>query len=118
MALEFKDATFDADVLKSDKLAVVDFWAVWCGPCKMVGPIIDGLAADYGKQVNIGKLDVDSNPTTSFKYKVRSIPTVLYIKNGEIVDKVVGAATRAVYEAKIKEHMTVQADDSNNTSQS
>ena len=118
MALEFKDASFETEVLGSDKLAVVDFWAAWCGPCKMVGPIIDGLVADYGDQLNIGKLDVDNNPTVSFNYKVRSIPTVLYIKNGEVVDKVVGAATRAVYEAKIKEHMTIDAKGSNDTAQS
>lgn len=110
MALEFKDATFEADVLKSNKLAVVDFWAVWCGPCKMVSPIIDSLAGDYGDKVNIGKMDVDTNPEVSFQYKVRSIPTVLYIKDGKVVDKVVGAATREVYENKIKEHMTVNAD--------
>ena len=112
MALEFKDATFEADVLKSNKLAVVDFWAVWCGPCKMVSPIIDALAADdkYKDKVNIGKMDVDSNPEVSFQYKVRSIPTVLYIKNGQVVDKVVGAATRSTYEAKIKQHMAIDAD--------
>ena len=117
MALEFKDATFETEVLESEKLAVVDFWAAWCGPCKMVGPIIDGLAADYGDQVNIGKMDVDTNPEVSFEYKVRSIPTVLYIKNGKVVDKVVGAATRAIYENKIKEHMTSTAKDASNTAQ-
>ncbi len=116
MALEFKDASFEVDVLKSDKLAVVDFWAAWCGPCKAVGPIIEGLAVDYADKVSIGKMDVDTNPDTSFKYKVRSIPTVLYIKNGEIVDKVVGLATRKVYEDKIKAHMTISATD-NNTAQ-
>ncbi|MGB0862389.1 MAG: thioredoxin [Saprospiraceae bacterium] len=105
MALEFTDANFKADVLDSDKLTVIDFWAVWCGPCKMVSPIIDELANEYGKDVNIGKMDVDTNPAISGEYGVRSIPTVLYIKGGEVVDKIVGATTKANYEAKMKEHM-------------
>ena len=109
MAKNFTDATFEAEVLNNNQLSVIDFWAVWCGPCKMVSPIIDSLAEDHA-DVNIGKVDVDNNPTTSFQYKVRSIPTVLYIKNGQVVDKVVGAATRAVYEAKINQHKTVAAD--------
>jgi thioredoxin 1 len=105
MALEFTDANFQAEVKDSGKLTVVDFWAVWCGPCKMVSPIIDELASEYGEQVNIGKMDVDTNPAISGEFGVRSIPTVLYIKNGEVVDKIVGATTKAVYEAKMKEHM-------------
>lgn len=105
MALEITDASFKSDILESDKLSVIDFWAVWCGPCKMVSPIIDQLHGEYGDQVNVGKLDVDNNPDTSMKYGVRSIPTVLFIKNGEVVDKVVGAATKSVYEDKIKAHL-------------
>ena len=97
MALEFNDKNF-GEVLSSDKLTVIDFWAPWCGPCKMVGPIIEGLADEYGDEVNIGKMDVDNNPNTSFKYKVRSIPTVLVLKNGEVVEKKVGGTTKAAYE--------------------
>lgn len=105
MALEITDASFQAEILESDKLSVVDFWAVWCGPCKMVSPVIDQLHNEYGDRVNVGKVDVDNNPDTSMKYGVRSIPTVLFIKNGEVVDKVVGAATKSVYEDKIKAHL-------------
>lgn len=105
MALEITDASFGTEVLESEKLSVIDFWAVWCGPCKMVAPVIDQLHQEYGDKVNVGKLDVDNNPDTSMKYGVRSIPTVLFIKGGEVVDKVVGAATKSVYEEKIKAHM-------------
>lgn len=100
MALEFTDTNFQDLVLDSDKLAVVDFWAEWCGPCRMVGPIIEQLANEYGDVV-IGKVNVDENPSISMSYRVRNIPTVLFIKDGEVVDKIVGAAPKSAYADKI-----------------
>jgi len=105
MAFEFTDGNFQETALDSDKVAVVDFWAPWCGPCKMVGPIIEELAEDYKDAAVIGKVNVDDNSAVSTKYGIRSIPTVLSIKGGEVVDKVVGAATKAQYEEKLKAHM-------------
>jgi len=105
MAFEFTDGNFQETALDSDKVAVVDFWAPWCGPCKMVGPIIEELAEDYKDAAVIGKVNVDDNSAVSTKYGIRSIPTVLFIKGGEVVDKVVGAATKAQYEEKLKAHM-------------
>lgn len=102
MALEFTDGNFQADVLDSDKVSVVDFWATWCGPCRMVGPIIDELAEEFGDKAKIGKVNVDQNKEVSMKYRVMSIPTVLYIKGGEVVDKVVGAAPKKTYQQKLE----------------
>lgn len=101
MAFEFTDGNFKASALESDKLSVVDFWAEWCGPCRMVAPIIDELSGEYGERATIGKLNVDHNPEVSMKYGVRSIPTILFIKNGEVVDKHVGTASKASLVAKI-----------------
>ncbi|THU36120.1 thioredoxin [Niastella caeni] len=89
-AVEFTDANFQSKVLSSDKLTIVDFWAEWCGPCRKMGPVIEDLAKEYGSKVNIGKLNVDHNPNVCMKYKVTSIPTILFIKNGKEVDRVVG----------------------------
>ncbi len=100
MALQITDATVD-EVLQSDKLVVIDFWAEWCGPCKMVGPIIDEIGEEYKDKVVVGKLDVDNNDETTSKYGIRNIPTVLFIKNGEVVDKVVGAAPKKNFTDKI-----------------
>ena len=105
MATNFTDSTFDADVLKSDKLTVVDFWAEWCGPCKALTPIIEQLSTEYTGKVNVGKLDVDSNPDVSMKYGIRSIPTILFIKGGQVVDKVVGAVPKAQLQSTIEKHM-------------
>ncbi|HMM04633.1 MAG: thioredoxin [Dysgonomonas sp.] len=101
MALEITDAGFE-DVLKSDKPLVIDFWAEWCGPCRMVGPIVEELAAEYAGKVTIGKVDVDNNDDITSKYGIRNIPTILFIKNGEVVDKQVGAAQKAVLVEKIE----------------
>jgi len=101
MAFEFTDTNFKENALESDKVSVVDFWAEWCGPCRLVTPIIEDLAKDYDGKAVVGKLDVDSNPKTSTKYGVRSIPTILFIKNGEVVDKHVGTATKATLAQKI-----------------
>ncbi len=101
MALEITDAGFE-DILKSDKPLVIDFWAEWCGPCRMVGPIVEELATEYGDRVTIGKVDVDNNDEITSKYGIRNIPTILFIKNGEVVDKQVGAAQKAVLTEKIE----------------
>lgn len=102
MALELTDSNFQETVLDSDKIAVVDFWAPWCGPCKMIGPIIEELAEEYKDSAVIGKVNIDDNADISVKYRVRNIPTVLFIKNGEVVDKAVGAVPRSALEAKLK----------------
>ena len=101
MALEITDATFE-DILKSDKPVVIDFWAEWCGPCRMVGPIIDELSNEYDGKVIIGKVDVDNNDEISAKFGIRNIPTILFFKNGEIVDKQVGAAPKTIFTEKIE----------------
>ncbi len=101
MALEITDANFEELVLNSDKPVMLDFWAVWCGPCRMIAPIVEELSSEYEGKAVIGKVDVDSNPDISAKYGIRNIPTVLFIKNGEIVDKQVGAAPKQAFAAKL-----------------
>lgn len=105
MAFEFTDGNFATTALEGDKLSVVDFWAEWCGPCRMVTPIIEELSKDYEGKALIGKVNVDSNPEISMKYGIRSIPTILFIKNGEVVDKHVGTASKASLEEKIESLM-------------
>lgn len=102
MALKITDANFQAEVLDSGKVAVVDFWAEWCGPCLAVAPIIEELAKDYAGKAVIGKVDVDNNQDISMRYGIRNIPTILFIKNGQVADKQVGLAPRNVLEAKLK----------------
>ena len=97
MALEITDETFEEVVLNSDKPVVVDFWAAWCGPCRMVGPIIDELATEYEGKAVVGKVDVDNHQQFAAKYGVRNIPTVLVFKGGEIVNRQVGVAPKNVY---------------------
>lgn len=97
MALEITDATFDEVVLKSDKPVVVDFWAAWCGPCRMVGPIIEEVSEEYEGKAVVGKVDVDANQEYAAKYGVRNIPTVLVFKDGEIVKRQVGVSPKKVY---------------------
>ncbi len=95
MALEITDQNFDEIVLQSDKPVIVDFWAEWCGPCRMVGPIVEEIGNDYADKAVVGKLDVVSNPGVTAKFGIRNIPTVLFFKNGEIADKQVGAVPKS-----------------------
>ncbi|MBK6835290.1 MAG: thioredoxin [Bacteroidetes bacterium] len=102
MALEITDANFEELVLKSDKPVLVDFWAEWCGPCRMVGPIVEELSKDFDGKAVVGKVNVDLNSQISANYGIRNIPTLLIFKNGEIVDKQVGAVPKATLAAKLQ----------------
>ncbi len=101
MAIEITDANFEELVVKSDKPIMIDFWAVWCGPCRMIAPIVEEMSKEYEGKAIIGKVDVDSNPNVAMKYGIRNIPTVLFVKGGEIVDKQVGAAPKQAFTAKL-----------------
>ncbi len=105
MALELTDSNFDELVLKSDKPVLVDFWAEWCGPCRMVAPIVTEIATEYDGKAVVGKLDVDSNPGVATRYGIRNIPTILFFKDGEVADKQVGAVPKSVLTAKIENLM-------------
>jgi thioredoxin 1 len=99
--LELNDSNFD-EAIKSDKPVLVDFWAEWCGPCKMIGPVVEELAGDYEGKAVIAKLNVDENPQVTARFGVRSIPTLLVFKNGQVVDKQVGAVPKSVLSQKIQ----------------
>ena len=105
MALELTDSNFDELVLKSDKPVIVDFWAVWCGPCRIIGPIVQEIGEEYSDQVLVGKVDVDHNPDVARKYGIRNIPTLLFFKNGEVVDKQVGSVPKAVLVKKLEQYL-------------
>lgn len=105
MGMIFTDSNFEEKVIKSDKVAVVDFWAEWCGPCRIVGPFVEQLAQEYDGKAVIGKLNVDENPNVSVQYGIRNIPTILFFKNGQMVDKQVGAVPKTVLEQKLKSHL-------------
>ncbi|MBR9859616.1 thioredoxin [bacterium] len=102
MALEFSDANFEEEVLKSDTPVLVDFWAEWCGPCRMIGPIVEELSSEYEGKVKIGKLNIDHNREVPNTYGIRSIPTLLVFKNGELVDKLVGAVPKSNITSKLE----------------
>lgn len=103
MALQFTDENFEQEVLKSNQLTIVDFYADWCGPCKMVAPVIEQLADEYKDTVKVGKINVDNAPGIAAKYKVMTIPTIMYFKDGEPVHKIVGVERKEVFEEKIAE---------------
>ncbi len=101
MTIELTDENFEEVVLNSDKPVLVDFWAEWCGPCRMVAPIVKELSEEYGDKAIIAKMDVDSCPNTSVKFGIRNIPTILFFKGGEVVDKQVGAVPKTILASKI-----------------
>lgn len=105
MALEITDSNFEELVLKSDKPVLVDFWAEWCGPCRMVGPVVEELAQEYEGQAVIGKVNVDENPNISVQFGIRNIPALLYFKNGEVVDKQIGAVPKSVLAEKLAKQL-------------
>lgn len=100
--ITFTDDNFEAEVLKSDKPVLVDFWAVWCGPCKMIAPFVEELAVELEGKAKVGKLDVDNNQETAIKYGVRSIPTVLIFKGGNVVDTIIGAVPKVQLKQKLE----------------
>ncbi len=99
--IEFTDANFDQEVLKSNVPVLVDFWAVWCGPCKMIAPFVEELAGEYQGKVKIGKVDVDNNPNISMTYGIRSIPTILIFRDGKIADQIIGAVPKQAIAQKL-----------------
>lgn len=105
MAIEITDSNFEEVVTKSDKPVLVDFWAEWCGPCRMVGPVVEEIAKEYEGKAVVGKVDVDSNPDISVKFGIRNIPALLFFKNGEIVDKQVGAVPKSVLVEKLEKQL-------------
>ncbi len=105
MTLELNDDNFEEKILKSDKVAMVDFWAEWCGPCRMVGPVVEELANEYDGKAIIGKVNVDNNPQISQKHGIKSIPAILFFKNGEVVDKQIGAVPKNILQQKLDQHI-------------
>jgi thioredoxin 1 len=101
MAIEFTDANFQQEVLESDIPVLVDFWAVWCGPCKMIAPFVEELSKEYEGKVKVGKVDVDNNPNTAMTYGIRSIPTLLIFRDGKIADQIIGAVPKQAMAQKL-----------------
>lgn len=102
--LKVSDQNFDQEVLSSDQLTIVDFWAEWCGPCRMLGPTIEAIANEYAGKVKVYKMNVDENPNTPARYHVRGIPTVIFVKNGEVVDQLVGNQPKDNFVDRIQRH--------------
>ncbi|NLY29263.1 MAG: thioredoxin [Firmicutes bacterium] len=109
MVQQLSDSTFEASVLQQSGVVLVDFWAPWCGPCRMVGPIVEDLAKDYAGKATIAKLNVDENQQTAMKYGIMSIPTLMIFKDGEPVDKIVGAAPKQIIAAKLDQYLDGEA---------
>jgi thioredoxin 1 len=103
--IEVTDGNFQHEVLDSDIPVLVDFWAVWCGPCKMIAPVVEELAGEYDGKLKVGKLDVDNNPETSMKFGVRSIPTLMIFKKGQVVEQIIGAMPKRNLVAKLSPHL-------------
>jgi thioredoxin 1 len=103
--VELTDATFEAEVLKSEIPVLVDFWAVWCAPCRMIAPMIEEIAADKQGKLKVAKMDVDNNQQTPMKYGIRSIPTLLVFKNGQLVDQIIGAVPKSLLVSKLEKHI-------------
>jgi thioredoxin len=103
--LSFSDDTFDQDVLQAEVPVLVDFWATWCGPCRVMAPVIDDIATEYAGKAKVGKLDVDQNPSAASRYQVRGIPTLLLFKNGQVVEQVVGAVGKDKVSAMLSGHV-------------
>ncbi|WP_420387289.1 thioredoxin [Roseivirga sp.] len=108
-AVELNESNFEEVVLNSDKPVLVDFWAEWCGPCRMVGPVVEEIAGEYADKAVVGKIDVDANQNLSIKYGIRSIPALLFFKNGEVVDQQIGAVPKAVLTNKLENHIGTEA---------
>jgi thioredoxin len=105
MALELTDSNFQDKVLSSEKLSVVDFWAEWCGPCRAISPVLEELSKEYDGKVNVGKVNVDLNPQLSTSFNITSIPAIIFIKGGKVVDKLVGAQPKSNFVKKIEQHI-------------
>jgi thioredoxin 1 len=103
--VEATDANFETEVLGSDVPVLVDFWAVWCAPCRIIAPIVEELAEENEGKLKVAKVDVDNNPQTAIKYSIRSIPTLLVFKGGEVVDQMVGAVPKSMLESRLEKHM-------------
>ena len=103
--LELNDNNFNDEVIKSETVVLVDFWAEWCGPCKIIAPAVEKISNNFEGKLKVGKLDVDSNPVTSSTFGIRSIPTLLIFKNGSPVDQIVGAVSESVISAKVENHI-------------
>ncbi len=106
--LEITDANFQQEVLNSDKPVLVDFWAAWCGPCKMVTPVVEEIATEYDGKLKVGKLDVDNNPEVSMKFGIRSIPTLMVFKGGKVVEQIIGAVPKRNLLEKVMPHIDVK----------
>lgn len=103
--MEITDGNFDKEVLNSDKPVLIDFWAVWCGPCKMIAPVVEELAKEYDGRLKVGKVDVDNNPEVSMKFGIRSIPTLLVFKGGQVVEQIIGAVPKRNLVDKVLPHI-------------